>query len=191
MVSKMSELDMVLNDLRTVAQALLDVCENMREFYSKTSEPQTDAEAKTKAPKNAQPKEKTVTLEDVRKVLSAKAADGKREEAKALLAKYGAAQLSAVNPEVDGHYPLTYGIASSLRPQTCGMPDAYGASDALSAVIPPSSRDGCLFVYRLCGVPLRLGVVSCLTFPLLSCGKSAKPHPLFSCRAWRADSCAG
>ena len=54
---------------------------------------------------------KAVTLEEVRAALSAKAADGKREEVKALLGKYGAAQLSAIQPE---HYAALLADAEGL-----------------------------------------------------------------------------
>ena len=40
----------------------------------------------------------TVTLEEVRAVLAEKTRDGRREEVKALLQKYGAEKLSAVDP---------------------------------------------------------------------------------------------
>ena len=54
-----------------------------------------EPEHETSAPKTPAPE---VTLDSVRAVLSAKAADGKREEVKALLGKYGVSQLSAVKP---------------------------------------------------------------------------------------------
>ena len=67
------------------------------------------AEAPKKVPKAAKPKElpapeapteeeKTYTLEDVRAVLAEKSRAGHTEEVKALITKYGAERLSAVDP---------------------------------------------------------------------------------------------
>ena len=64
-----------------------------------TAYPDGDYEPEREEPTPAPPKAKAVTLEEVRAVLSAKAADGKREGVKALLAKYGVTQLSAVTPD--------------------------------------------------------------------------------------------
>ena len=47
-------------------------------------------------------KEKAVAIEDVRAVMAQKTQEGKSQEIKDLLQKYGAVKLSAVSPE---HYP--------------------------------------------------------------------------------------
>ena len=47
-------------------------------------------------------KEKAVAIEDVRAVMAQKTQEGKSQEIKDLLQKYGAVKLSGVNPE---HYP--------------------------------------------------------------------------------------
>ena len=47
-------------------------------------------------------KEKAVAIEDVRAVMAQKTQEGKSQEIKDLLQRYGAVKLSAVNPE---HYP--------------------------------------------------------------------------------------
>ena len=47
-------------------------------------------------------KEKVVAIEDVRAVMAQKTQEGKSQEIKDLLQKYGAVKLSAVSPE---HYP--------------------------------------------------------------------------------------
>lgn len=47
-------------------------------------------------------KEKAVAIEDVRAVMAQKTQEGKSQEIKNLLQKYGAVKLSAVSPE---HYP--------------------------------------------------------------------------------------
>ena len=56
-----------------------------------------ETETYEEIPVPAEP-EVTVTLEEVRAVLAEKARDGRREEVKALLQKYGAEKLSAVDP---------------------------------------------------------------------------------------------
>ncbi len=55
--------------------------------------------------------EKPATLEDVRAVMAQKSQDGKSKEVKGLLQKYGAAKLSAVEPE---DYPALLREAQAL-----------------------------------------------------------------------------
>lgn len=56
-------------------------------------------------------KEKAVTIEDVRAVMAQKTQDGKSQEIKDLLQKYGAVKLSGVSPE---HYPALLKEAGAL-----------------------------------------------------------------------------
>jgi 3-methyladenine DNA glycosylase Tag len=81
------------NDIACAIATLQEVADELTTAYP-------DGDYGRDEPQDAPPpKRKPVTLEEVRAALSAKAAVGKREEVKALLAKYGAAQLSAVTPE--------------------------------------------------------------------------------------------
>lgn len=56
-------------------------------------------------------KEKAVAIEDVRAVMAEKTQEGKSQEIKDLLQRYGAVKLSAVNPE---HYPALLKEARAL-----------------------------------------------------------------------------
>lgn len=81
--------------IRTVGEGMLDTAEP----------PKKVAKAKTKAlpepePAVEEPAEeaKQLTLEDVRTVLADKARAGHNDDVKALIAKYGADRLSAIDP---------------------------------------------------------------------------------------------
>lgn len=68
--------------------------------------------AKAQTESAAEPQqEKPATLEDVRAVMAQKSQDGKSKEVKELLQKYGAAKLSAVEPE---DYPALLREAQAL-----------------------------------------------------------------------------
>lgn len=71
---------------------------------------QDAAKAQTESAAEAQ-QEKPATLEDVRAVMAQKSQDGKSKEVKGLLQKYGAAKLSAVEPE---DYPALLREAQAL-----------------------------------------------------------------------------
>ena len=55
-----------------------------------------DAAEALEAMQSEQTAEKTVSLEDVRAILVRKSAEGKREQVKTLITKYGAARLSNI-----------------------------------------------------------------------------------------------
>ena len=63
---------------------------------------QKAGEADKKVDKKAADSKKAVAIEDVRAVMAQKTQEGKSQEIKDLLQKYGAVKLSAVSPE---HYP--------------------------------------------------------------------------------------
>ena len=71
---------------------------------------QDAAKAQMKSAAESQ-QEKPATLEDVRAVMAQKSQDGKSKEVKELLQKYGAAKLSAVEPE---DYPALLQEAQAL-----------------------------------------------------------------------------
>ena len=87
------------NDIACTIATLQAIADELMTAYS-DSDYDRD-EPQEAPPPTPPPKAKVVTLEEVRAVLSAKAADGKREVVKALLGKYGAVQLSTIAPE---HY---------------------------------------------------------------------------------------
>ena len=89
-MSHMSEMSSCIADLKAAAAALLSAAETLTTLYS-NDEPAADKSAP-----------KPITKEQVRAELASKTAAGYGAQVRALLKKYGAAQLSAVKPE---NYP--------------------------------------------------------------------------------------
>ena len=90
-MSKMSELDTVVSDLRSAAATINSVADTLLELFGgKETEPEAPAEA----PKPA------LTLPEVRAVLAEKSRAGYTAQVKALLREYGAEKLSALDPSV-------------------------------------------------------------------------------------------
>lgn len=91
-MSKIQLLLDVVEDLRSLAESVQAVANAML---------QSEADVETPAPAltpKPEPK-KVVTLEQVRAVLAEKSHDGFTADVRALLQKYGAEKLSAVDPE--------------------------------------------------------------------------------------------
>ena len=89
-MGKLSELDMVIKDLRTAAATINDVADTLAEMFSTASADETqDAAA---------PAEPVLTLEQVRAVLANKSRQGHTAEIRTLLQKYGAPKLSGIDP---------------------------------------------------------------------------------------------
>ena len=99
-VAKFNELDRCVQELRSAAEALVNVADSLQEFYSnpvpKSVQP---PESPTPQPKLNPPETAPITLEDVRAVMTAKSREDKTAEVKALLTKYGAVKLGEVAPE--------------------------------------------------------------------------------------------
>ena len=89
-MSRMSELSGCIADLKAAAAALISAAETLTELYS-GEEPAQD-----------EPESRPITKEEVRAELAAKATAGYGAQVRALLKKFGATQLSAVEPD---HYP--------------------------------------------------------------------------------------
>lgn len=90
-MSKMSELDAAVTELRKCGETLIGVSETLRELFG------SDAEQTPVAP--SKPAVKALTIEDVRPVLARKSIEG--HNVQALILKYGAKKLSEVDP---AHY---------------------------------------------------------------------------------------
>ena len=94
-MSKMSEIDLCIGELRNAAQSLNSVADGLAALFSDNqSEPSAKPE-----PKAAAPKPKSLTLEDVRAVLAEKSRNGHTAKVRELLEKYGAAKLSEIDPK--------------------------------------------------------------------------------------------
>ncbi len=86
-MSRMNELSQAIGELRNAAAALNSAADTLTQlFYGE--EPAEEA-----------PASKPITKEEVRAELAAKSAAGYGVQVRALLKRYGAAQLSAVNPD--------------------------------------------------------------------------------------------
>ncbi len=96
-MSKISELDLCVGELRSAAQSLNAVADNLAAlFNSGSNNPESMVQPKTKT---ATTKPKPITLEQVRAVLAEKSRDGHTAEIRALLEKHGAAKLSEIDPD--------------------------------------------------------------------------------------------
>ena len=89
-MSRMNELSCCIADLKAAAAALLSVAETLTTLYS------------GEEPAEEKPAPKPITKEEVRAELAAKTAAGYGAQVRALLKRFGAAQLSAVEPD---NYP--------------------------------------------------------------------------------------
>ena len=100
-MSKMSNLDLVLDEMITAGQKMIEAANELKAMFSETSEPEpkkaTKKKETTDAPATA-PAEtetpKTYTFTEVRGIMAALSGQGKKAEAKALLQKFGANRLS-------------------------------------------------------------------------------------------------
>lgn len=86
-MSKMSELDAMIRDLRTAAAAINDAADTLTEMFSGKA---------AEAP--ATPTEPAPTKEDVRAILAEMSSRGFTAQVKELLRQHGAATLSGIDP---------------------------------------------------------------------------------------------
>jgi len=80
-MGKLSELDMVIKDLRSASATILEVADTLAEMFGDKPE-----------------EEVAPTLEAVRAVLAEKSRTGHTAEVRSLLEKYGATKLSQIDP---------------------------------------------------------------------------------------------
>lgn len=94
-MSKMSNLDLVLDEMNTAGQKMIEAATALREMFSETAVPEkaTEAPVKEVAP---EPEVKKYTFQEVRGVMASLSGKGRKAEAKSLLTKYGASRLSEV-----------------------------------------------------------------------------------------------
>lgn len=88
-MSKISELDTAIKDLRSAAATINEVANTLAEMFSTTTDESSDTAA---------PAEPQLTLEQVRAVLADKSRKGHTAEIRTLLQKYGATKLSGIDP---------------------------------------------------------------------------------------------
>jgi len=98
-MSRMSELDFCIGELRTAAQSLTAVVNNLVTLFgggagpdaAPTEPPKASSQAESRAPK-------PITLEQVRAVLAEKSRNGHTAQVRSLLEKHGAMKLSEIDP---------------------------------------------------------------------------------------------
>lgn len=90
-MSKMSDLAMVIEELRNAAGTIKDTADWLAEQFSDSKETVSVEKAITE-------NKPELTLEQVRAVLAEKSRNGHTAEIRSLLEKYGATKLSAVDP---------------------------------------------------------------------------------------------
>lgn len=93
-MSKMSDMAMVIEELRNTAATIKDTADWLSEQFSVSEETVSVEKAITE-------NKSELTLEQVRAVLAEKSRNGHTAEIRSLLEKYGATKLSAVDPK---HY---------------------------------------------------------------------------------------
>lgn len=93
-MSKMSDIAMVIEELRNAAATIKDTAYWLAEQISVSEETVSVEKARSE-------KKPALTLEEVRAVLAEKSRNGHTAEIRSLLHKYGATKLSAVDPK---HY---------------------------------------------------------------------------------------
>lgn len=106
-MSKMSELDFCVGELRNAAQSLTAVADSLAALFSGKAEAKTDAPPE---PEAALPN--PITLEQIRAVLAEKSRDGHTAKVRELLEKHGAAKLSEIDTSV---YPALLKEAEALE----------------------------------------------------------------------------
>lgn len=103
-MSKVSELSMLVDELRKCGETLIGISEGLADMFSGEAEekqPAKKAVSKKKVAEEPKPEpqeEKPLTLEDVRAMCADKSRNGFTAEVKAVLTKHGADKLSEVNP---------------------------------------------------------------------------------------------
>lgn len=98
-MSRMSELDHCIGELRAAAQSLIAVADNLSTLFGGVAEPDAAPTESPKAsPQAESPAPKSITLEQVRAVLAEKSRNGHTAQVRLLLEKHGAAKLSEIDP---------------------------------------------------------------------------------------------
>jgi hypothetical protein len=92
-MSKTSELDLTLQELRSAVQSMLSAADGLAAFFGNSAESKVAPE-----PKAEPTAPKPVTLEQVRAVLADKSRAGHTTAVRALLEQHGANKLSEIDP---------------------------------------------------------------------------------------------
>jgi hypothetical protein len=95
-MSKMSELDLTVKELKNAAQAITAAADSLVALFTASDGQPASGEATVSKTEKVAPKPKPVTLEQVRAVLAEKSRSGHTADVRELLQKHGAAKLSEI-----------------------------------------------------------------------------------------------
>jgi len=115
-----SDLKSLAESIETLVQAMESNEPNLENEVAKEAVKETKKRTKTKPtpepvndePEEQAPEEKSITLEEVRAAMADKSRDGHREAVKAIITKYGANNLSALDPK---HYAAALKEVGELK----------------------------------------------------------------------------
>jgi hypothetical protein len=121
-MSKMSELDICVGELRNAVQSLTAVADSLTALFNggNTEPEQKVSQTATGSKPKSEPK--PIALEQVRAVLAEKSRNGHTADVRALLEAHGAAKLSAIDPK---EYPALLAEGSRIG-LTATPPDGSG-----------------------------------------------------------------
>jgi len=94
-MSKMSELHLLVTELKKCGEALIGISESLSELFTDKEPAQATEQPKAEVPA---PENKPITLEAVRAILADKSRAGYTLQVRALLEKHGAEKLSEIDP---------------------------------------------------------------------------------------------
>lgn len=107
-MSKLSELSLVVAELKRCGDALIGVSETLADLFSSGDDTQAGEQSITEVPAL---EKALVSLEEVRAILAEKSQSGMTAGVRELLVKHGAAKLSEIDPAV---YPALLAEAKAL-----------------------------------------------------------------------------
>ena len=97
-MSKMKELAMVLDELVSCGEHLIETANTIRDIFNGDTDEAAPTDTATAATETEASEAPPLTKEDVRGILASKSAKGFGDDIRALLSNFGAKQLKQVNP---------------------------------------------------------------------------------------------
>lgn len=94
-MGKMSELNLLVSELKHCGQALIGISESLSDLFTRNNGHEPLETAKDE---QVVPESKPITLEEIRAVLAEKSRAGFTAEVRTLLEKHGAEKLSEIDP---------------------------------------------------------------------------------------------
>ncbi len=101
-MNKEEKLNLALDEMIEAGQKMIHSATVIKEIFAETAEPEAKETVTPEEPKpepQPVPETKTYTFQEVRGIMATLSGKGMKDEAKALLTKYGANRLSAVKED--------------------------------------------------------------------------------------------